>query len=123
MDTYKAIVHEPSSVNPLVIGASSKVQLKSNIKLRINALVHEVRNSFFISLLAVWPLLFMIAATIQLWPLGLLFLLPLLIIYIKCTPRKLNPLARTYYYWRCLKMWDVELARRNAPEEQDWYNR
>lgn len=118
MYLYSASVREPSSTTPHTISASSETQLNSNIRLRINALTCKTRNSAIQSLLVIWLLIFITGGMTRFYPIGILFLLPLFIAYIRNSPYEINPIIRTYHYWRCLVMWNVELARRTAPGEQ-----
>lgn len=121
MKLYEASVHEPYTTKARTLQASTEARLKVSINLRINALVREVKHSLSQSLLAIGVavLLYLVAAFF--WSASIYVLIVLLVAFITRRSNRLNPLARLYYTWRCLKMWEVELARRNAPESQNWY--
>jgi hypothetical protein len=121
MQLYHASVHEPGREEPLIIDATSHDQLKTNIKLRINCLARNTRDSFILSLLVAWMLCFILGISTRFWTISLVILLPVVVAYITYAPYRFNPIARTYHFWRCLKMWRIEYARNNAWEAQDTY--
>ena len=123
MKLYEASVREPYAVKARTLEASSEAQLKVRINQRINALTCEIRLSARQSLLTLGAIAFLILVTARISPIGIYLLLPVLLTTAFITRRstKFNPLACLYYNWRCLKMWQIELARRSAPEAQNWY--
>jgi hypothetical protein len=123
MKLYEASVREPYAAKACTLEASSEAQLKVRINLRINALTCEMRRSAKLSLLVLGATILFTLVTVRLSPISIYLLLPVLLTTAFITRRstKFNPFARLCCNWRCLKMWQIELARRSAPEAQNWY--
>lgn len=128
---YSVAVNEPFRSKPHQMIATSRSGLLRIIRLRVNFLEHEyassclpaVLNTLLFTLFATLDvmLLFLSVAsgTIQIWSVITVILFLLTILYVKYSPCGRISLTHTHYYWRCLTIWRIELARQCAADQQE----
>jgi hypothetical protein len=113
---YTASIDDPASGVPISIKAHTQAALCLKVGLRIDETRRMIVNLFIPSSAAVSLIIFSFIVATSLTPFGMVVVPLLALAYLNGAPHWINPLSHILYLRKCMRAWERELERIDAPD-------
>ena len=113
---YTASIYDPVSGVPITIKANTQPALSLKVEMKIDELRIMIVDQFLPAGAAFSLIIFSFIVASSLTPFGVVVISLLALAYLRGAPFWINPFAYIRYLHKCMKAWESEMERINAPD-------